>query len=95
MKKKAAEALAEKRLRIIEGLEGLLRERKRTIASLLAEKKALEQIIQMESAIILEGIERSGRLEIKKANISEGLRSGYKVSQTEELFIVEKVDNDG
>ncbi|MBQ3021935.1 MAG: hypothetical protein IJD91_01230 [Clostridia bacterium] len=91
MKKKAAEALAQKRQRIIEGLERLLRERKKSIALLQREKRGLEQVVQMLSAIILEGIERSGRVEIKKADISEGLRSGYTVSQTEDAYVIERV----
>lgn len=92
MKKKAVEQLADKRLKQIEGLEYLLGERKKTIMRLKEEKTGLEQIIGMLESILFSIVEEKGKIVIKKEDISEGVRSGYKISIKEDVIVIEKVE---
>ncbi len=92
MKKKAIEQLADKRLKQIEGLEYLLGERKRAIMRLKEEKTGLEQIIGMLESILFSIAEEKGKIVIKKEDISEGVRSGYKISIKEDIIVIEKVE---
>lgn len=92
MKKKAVEQLAERRLNQIEALEGILRMRKRRIIELETEKTALEEVIKLLEAIIFSSVEEKGKIVIKKEDISEGIKSGYKISLEEDAYVIEKVE---
>lgn len=92
MKKKAIERIAEEKQRIIENLEQLLGERKKQIAELKYEIEGGRQMIQMLQSFVLEGVERSGRVEIPKKRVSEGLKCGYTLTETEDAYILERVE---
>ena len=92
MKKKAVEQLADKRQKQIEGLEYLLGERKKTILRLKEEKTGLEQIIGILESILFSIVEEKGKIVIKKEDISEGVRSDYKISIKEDVIVIEKVE---
>ena len=92
MKKKAIEQLAERRLRQIEALEGIMRMRKQRIIELEAEKTAHEEVIKLLEAIIFSSVEEKGKLVIKKEDISDGIKSGYKISLEEDAYVIEKVE---
>lgn len=70
--------------------EYLLEVKKKEVKALKDELKGKNQIIQMLGALILEGIEKKGRIEISKAEISKGLKTGYKIQETEDRYILER-----
>ena len=92
MKKKAIEQLAERRLIQIEALEAMMRMRKQKIKELESDKKGLEEVISLLEAIIFSSVEKNGRLEVKKSDIAEFVRVGYKIRIEEDVFIIEKVE---
>ena len=73
-----------------EKVKYLLRIKKKEIKELRDELKGKNQIIQMLEALVLEGIEKKGRIEISKDDISKGLKKGYKIQVTEDKYILER-----
>lgn len=92
MKKKAIEQLAERRLKQIEALEGMMRMRKHKIIELEADKRGLEEVTKLLEAIIFSSVEEKGKLIIKKEDISDGIKSDYKISPEEDMYVIEKVE---
>ena len=92
MKKKTVEQLAERRLKQIEALEGMMRMRKQKIIELEADKRGLEEVIKLLEAIIFSSVEEKGKIVIKKEDISDGIKSGYKISLKEDMYVIEKVE---
>lgn len=92
MKKKAIEQLADRRLKHLEAMEVILRIRKRQIEELEAEKRGFEEVKNLLEAIIFSSVEKSGRLVIRKEDITENIRSGYKISLEEDAYVIEKVE---
>lgn len=70
--------------------EVLLRRRKEENLELRAYIEGQDELISLLSAFICEGIHKSGRVEINKADISEGLRAGYNINYTEDKIILER-----
>lgn len=92
MKKKVAEQLAERRLKQIESLEGLLSARRKTIERLQADCQGYKEIIRMLETILFKSVAENGRLVVKKDEIADEIRAGYKIRIEEDLFVIEKVE---
>lgn len=90
MKKKDVEKISEKRLERITGLELLLGKRREEIKALKLEIEGYKQTVGILSAFILEGVEKSEKVEIPLADIRTGLEMGYDVDIREDKYVITK-----
>lgn len=88
--KKLYEKRMEEKKRKIEADELLLGKRKKEIAQLKSIIGGQDELINLLSAFICEGLYKSGRVEISKEDITVGLRAGYNVTESGDKIILEK-----
>ena len=90
MKKKNIEKLAERRKIHVEAMEIILSKRKKQIKELREEIEGYKQVISILEAFIIEGIEKQREVRIPIKELSEGLRTGYRIDISENEYILEK-----
>lgn len=62
--------------------------KEREIKELREELQGKDELIQMLSAFVIEGIEKKGTVTIKRDEIGKGLSSGYHIEVTEEGYVL-------
>jgi hypothetical protein len=90
MKKKNIEKLAEKRKLHVEAMEIILSKRKKQIQELKEEIEAYKQVTGILEAFIIEGVAKQGEVRIPIKELSEGLKTGYKIDISETEYILKK-----